>query len=85
MQADVVCMALAQVPAGQQRARFLAVGLADSTVRVVSLDPNDCLAPLSLQALPAVPESLCIAEMGGTDDQKTMFLNIGLQVRYFII
>ena len=28
-------------------------------------DPNDCLTPLSMQALPDAPESLCIAEMGG--------------------
>ncbi len=33
-------MALANVPSGEQRSRFLAVGLADNTVRVISLDPN---------------------------------------------
>ena len=30
-------------------------------------DPNDCLTPLSMQALPDAPESLCIAEMGGNN------------------
>jgi len=40
MQADVVSMALGSVPAGEQRTRFLAVGLADSTVRIISLDPT---------------------------------------------
>ncbi len=40
MSADVVCMALASVPSGEQRSRFLAVGLADNTVRIISLDPN---------------------------------------------
>ena len=39
MSSDVVCMALGRVPAGEQRCRFLAVGLADNTVRIVSLDP----------------------------------------------
>lgn len=39
MTADVICMALASVPSGEQRARFLAVGLMDSTVRIISLDP----------------------------------------------
>lgn len=39
MSADVICMALASVPSGEQRARFLAVGLMDSTVRIISLDP----------------------------------------------
>ena len=40
MSADVICMALASVPSGEQRSRFLAVGLADNTVRIISLDPS---------------------------------------------
>ena len=40
MSAEVVCMAIGRVPAGEQRSRFLAVGLADNTVRIISLDPN---------------------------------------------
>lgn len=40
MSADVVCMSLANVPPGEQRSRFLAVGLADNTVRIISLDPS---------------------------------------------
>ncbi len=84
MSSDVVCMALASVPAGEQRSRFLAVGLADNTVRIISLDPSDCLTPLSMQALPDAAESLCIAEMGGTEErdgepgiQGQLYLNIG--------
>ncbi|KAK6185339.1 hypothetical protein SNE40_007593 [Patella caerulea] len=88
MSADVVCMGIGRVPQGEQRSRFLAVGLADNTVRIVSLDPNDCLSPLSMQALPAQPESLCIIEMGGTEAKEDtnepgtsggLYLNIGLQ------
>ncbi|XP_069113923.1 splicing factor 3B subunit 3 [Argopecten irradians] len=88
MSSDVVCMALGRVPVGEQRCRFLAVGLADNTVRVVSLDPTDCLSPLSMQAMPEPPESLCIVEMGGTEAKEEtgetgsvggLFLNIGLQ------
>lgn len=87
MSSDVICMALGRVPSGEQRSRFLAVGLADDTVRIISLDPSDCLSPLSMQALPASPESLCIVEMGGheaKDDTEGsslggLFLNIGLQ------
>ncbi|OXA64014.1 splicing factor 3B subunit 3 isoform X1 [Folsomia candida] len=80
MPADVVSMALGSVPVGEQRSRFLAVGLADSTVRIISLDPSDCLSPLSMQALPTLPESLCIVEMGATEDGQhgTLYLNIGL-------
>jgi hypothetical protein len=40
MPGDIVCMALGSVPEGEQRSRFLAVGLSDSTVRIISLDPQ---------------------------------------------
>ncbi|XP_037094869.1 splicing factor 3B subunit 3-like [Pollicipes pollicipes] len=77
MSSDVVCMALGSVPQGEQRSRFLAVGLTDNTVRIISLDPS---------ALPAAPESLCVVEMGGTEGadgepglQGSLYLNIGLQ------
>jgi splicing factor 3B subunit 3 len=91
MGAEVICMALASVPAGELRTRFLAVGLNDDTVRIISLDPKDCLAPLASQGLPSPAESLCIVEMKGLDYENaglsvesqqqinTLFLNIGLQ------
>ena len=40
MSAEVSCLSLAAVPSGEQRSRFLGVGLADQTVRIVSLDPT---------------------------------------------
>lgn len=47
---------------------------------------QDTLQPLSMQALPAGAESLCIVEMGGTMGAEGamastggLFLNIGLQ------
>lgn len=89
MNSDVVCMALANVAAGEQLSLFLAVGLADCTVRIISLDPSDCLAPRSIQGLPVCAESLCIVEMGCTDRDpdnaaaasttSALYLNIGLQ------
>lgn len=89
MPSEVMCMALGTVAAGEQRSWFLAVGLQDNTVRIISLDPSDCLAPRSMQALPAAAESLCIVEMGikenDPDDenpnakvQSALHLNIGL-------
>ncbi|KAF8564203.1 hypothetical protein P879_08613 [Paragonimus westermani] len=92
MPADVICMALGRIPANEQRSRFLAVGLTDNTVRILSLDPSDCLAPLTMQGLPSTPESLCIVEMGvgeltgsneGAESDKPsttgiLYLNIGL-------
>lgn len=44
--ADVLCMSLSEIPEGELRSRFLTVGLADKTVRIISLDPQDCLSPL---------------------------------------
>lgn len=86
MPSEVLCMALGTVPAGEQRSWFLAVGLSDNTVRIISLDPSDCLAPRSMQALPSAAESLCLVEMGSSesnDDGQThavgsIYLNIGL-------
>lgn len=86
MPAEVMCMALGNVPVGEQRCWFLAVGLSDNTVRIISLDPQDCLAPRSMQALPSPAESLCLVEMGTTEatedgvQQKSgsIYLNIGL-------
>lgn len=39
LSSDVSCMALGSVATGEQRAWFLAVGLVDNTVRIISLDP----------------------------------------------
>lgn len=87
MPSDVLCMALGTVPPGEQRSWFLAVGLADNTVRIISLDPADCLAPRSMQALPSSAESLCLVEMGMADSIESeggpqtagcLYLNIGL-------
>ena len=50
---------------------------------------QDCLQPLSMQALPDSAESLCIVEMGGKEGSEEtrqggglagLFLNIGLEV-----
>eukprot|EP00771_Trimastix_marina_P003755 gnl/Trimastix_PCT/513.p1 GENE.gnl/Trimastix_PCT/513~~gnl/Trimastix_PCT/513.p1 ORF type:complete len:1198 (+),score=474.09 gnl/Trimastix_PCT/513:94-3687(+) len=78
--AEVACLEIGPVPPGRQRSRFLAIGGFDNTVRVLSLDPEDCLQMLSLQALQSQPESLCILEMRWSELQTPqLFLNIGLQ------
>lgn len=50
---------------------------------------KDCLVQLKMQAIPAMPESLCIVEMGASDGGSSdepgmnslsmLYLNIGLQ------
>ena len=50
---DISCLEIGAVPAGRQRARFLAVGGWDNTIRVFSLDPDDCMSVLAVLALPA--------------------------------
>ena len=63
MTSEVVALGLGPVPAGRQRCRFVAVACADNTVRVLSLDPNDCLEQVGLQAVQVSAQSLCIQEM----------------------
>ena len=85
MNANVICMSLANVPEGEQRTRFLAIALDDNTVRIVSLDPSTCLTPLSMQALPGIPESVCLSRtlvheaFSGGDSPAKLYLNVGLQ------
>jgi len=75
---DVACLDIGPVPEGRQRSRFLAVGSYDNTVKLLSLNPEDCLQMLSQQALPTQPESLCLVEMPA-QGQQTLFLTAGLQ------
>lgn len=65
---DISSLDIAPVPEGRQRSKFLAVGDHASQVRILSLDPDDLMTTLAVQAVPAVPESLLIIDspaMGG--------------------
>eukprot|EP01114_Cavostelium_apophysatum_P007242 TRINITY_DN1917_c0_g1_i4.p1 TRINITY_DN1917_c0_g1~~TRINITY_DN1917_c0_g1_i4.p1 ORF type:complete len:1150 (+),score=351.82 TRINITY_DN1917_c0_g1_i4:48-3497(+) len=76
---EIYCLDIAPIPEGRQRTRFLGVGDSENTVRIFSLDPEDCLQSLSVQALPTAPESLSIVEMRHIGDVAgSLFLNIGL-------
>lgn len=74
---DVSSMSLGAVPEGSLRCRFLAVGLYDKTVRVLSVDPGDSLRSLSTQAVVDTPESILMIDesISGEGD---IHLNIGL-------
>ncbi|KAJ3092115.1 Splicing factor 3B subunit 3, partial [Quaeritorhiza haematococci] len=98
MPAPVTALAVGPVPEGRLRNKFLAVGCADNTVRVISLDPDSCLQSLGMQALNASPESLVIVPMADTPTSSTsasstsfgsavhstMYLHIGLSTGVLI-
>ncbi|KAL2923338.1 hypothetical protein RDABS01_014829 [Bienertia sinuspersici] len=86
MPGDVACLDIAPVPEGRRRSRFLAVGSYDNTIRILSLDPDDCFQVLSLQSVFSPPESLLFLEIqastggeDGADHPASLFLNAGLQ------
>ncbi|KAM0044830.1 putative transcription factor WD40-like family [Helianthus debilis subsp. tardiflorus] len=86
MSGDVACLDIAPTPEGRQRSRFLAVGSYDNTIRILSLDPEDCMQVLSLQSVSSPPESLLFLEVqassggeDGADHPASLFLNAGLQ------
>ncbi|KAE8717986.1 Splicing factor 3B subunit 3 [Hibiscus syriacus] len=86
MSGDVACLDIAPVPEGRQRSRFLAVGSYDNTIRILSLDPDDCMQVLSVQSVSSPPESLLFLEVkasiggeDGADHPANLFLNAGLQ------
>ncbi|OAA73888.1 pre-mRNA splicing factor RSE1 [Cordyceps fumosorosea ARSEF 2679] len=75
----VTALSLGEVPEGRVRSSFLAVGCDDSTVRILSLDPESTLENKSVQALTAAPTSLAIIPMDDSSSGgSTLYLHIGL-------
>jgi splicing factor 3B subunit 3 len=80
MNHEVVAMALQRVSENETRTRFLAIALTDKTVRIVSLDPKDCLTPLSMQAFNAPAYSLSFVK----SLNQVVSLNVGLENGLFL-
>jgi len=79
MSGTVTCLSLGEVPAGRTRSQFLAVGCDDSTVRILSLDPDSTLESKSVQALTSTPTALKIMSMlDSSSGGSTLYLHIGL-------
>ncbi len=57
---------------------YQAVGDWENTVKIYSLDPDNCLQSVCVQGLPAHPESLSIIQMATNENAGALFLNIGL-------
>lgn len=77
----ITCMALGEIPSGELRSQFLAVGV-EQKVCIISLDLNDCMSEITRQAFSSNPESLSIAELGGGRDLNwttQLYLNVGLR------
>ncbi|KAF6218043.1 hypothetical protein HO133_006455 [Letharia lupina] len=79
MSGTVTCLSLGEVPEGRVRSQFLAVGCDDSTVRILSLDPDSTLENKSVQALTSAPSALAVMAMAdSTSGGSTLYLHIGL-------
>ncbi|RFU35793.1 hypothetical protein B7463_g614, partial [Scytalidium lignicola] len=79
MSGTVTCLSLGDVPEGRVRSQFLAVGCDDSTVRILSLDPDSTLENKSVQALTSAPSALSIMSMvDSSSGGSTLYLHIGL-------
>lgn len=77
MSGNVTAISIGKVPEGRQRNPYLAVACDDSTVRIISLDPDTTLDSLSVQALTAPASALSMMAMDdGTS--STLYLHIGL-------
>ena len=86
---DVVSLDIGVVPEGRARSQFLAVGCADCSVQIFSLDPADILNQRSAMSVPARPDSLCLVHMakergggsagGAADSIQNLYIYVGLQ------
>lgn len=76
---QVSCLEIGAIPAGRQRARFLAVGSWDNTIRILSLDPDDCMTVLAVLAVPSQPSSAALVSMplGRSSGAEALILCIG--------
>lgn len=82
LRGDIACLAIGPVPEGRQRSQFMVVGSHDNTMRVLSLDPSQPMNQLTMQALPAQPQSLQLISMQGANSQdssQSLHVYVGLQ------
>lgn len=79
----ITSMALGDVPIGEVRSQFLAVGI-DQKVCIISLDVDDFMSEITRQTFASTPESISIVELGGRNydaltSSSQLYLNVGLQ------
>jgi splicing factor 3B subunit 3 len=84
LDSEILSLDIGPIPEGRNKSKFLVVGCADNSIRILSLDIDQCLSRISMQMLPAPPESVLMVEMGGlkagntSNDDVNLFLFVGL-------
>ncbi|KAF2749667.1 hypothetical protein M011DRAFT_273317 [Sporormia fimetaria CBS 119925] len=84
---NVTCIAIADVPEGYVRSRWMAVGTSDQMIRLYDLSPesDQFLQCVSVQQLTAVPSALTICQMkDNTQAGSSQYLHIGLRSGVYI-
>lgn len=79
LDSEILSIDIGPIPEGRPRCKFLVVGCADGSVRILSLDIEQCLSKISMQMLPSAPESVSLLEMGGLSEEKELFIFVGLK------
>ena len=82
-------MDICEVPEGRLRSKFMVAGFADSTVKILSLEPDQpkIFDKVSMLALQNAPESVCFVSLGAQKSadkqqiitQGQLYLNVGLE------
>lgn len=84
LDSEITSLDIGPIPEGRNKSKFLAVGCSDNSIRILSLEIDQCLSKISIQMLPAPPESLLMIEMGGlstsinSSENINLFLFVGL-------
>jgi len=79
------CLSLGEVPEGRMRSDFLAVGCDDSTVRILSLDPDSVFESKAVQALSSTPVDMKIMAMpDASSGGYALFLHVGLNSGIYV-
>lgn len=73
----VQAMSMGPVPEGRVRTPFMVLGTDDSTIRVLSVDPDNMLETQSIQSLTAPPKSIEVLPMEDSTGYTT-FVHVGL-------
>ncbi|KAL9056704.1 MAG: hypothetical protein Q9162_002773 [Coniocarpon cinnabarinum] len=81
---SITCLSFGKIPVGNVRSKFLAVGCADQTVRILTTDVSSTLDQLSVQAVTSPPTALQILPMEDATGRVTLFLHIGLRSGVYI-